>query len=72
MFTWLNQLLMSGEQLAAKDLNKTPIVHSSKKVDINFLLSKVRQEKNKEKKENYIFLGLICGVVAITGIIASF
>ena len=63
---------MSGEQLTAKDLNKTPIVHSSKKVDINFLLSKVRQEKNKEKKENYIFLGLICGVVAITGIIASF
>ena len=72
MFTWLNQLLMSGEQLVAKDLNKTPIVHSSKKVDINLLLSKVRQEKNKEKKENYIFLGLICGVVAITGIIASF
>ena len=63
---------MNGEQLAAKDLNKTPIVHSSKKIDINFLLSKVRQEKNKEKKENYIFLGLICGVVAITGIIASF
>ena len=72
MFTWLNQLLMSVEQLTAKELNKTPIVHSSKKVDINLLLSKVRQEKNKEKKENYIFLGLICGVVAITGIIASF
>ena len=72
MFTWLNQLLMSGEQLTAKDLNKTLITHSSKKVDINILLSKVRQEKNKEKKENYIFLGLICGVVAVTGIIASF
>ena len=72
MFTWLNQLLMNGEQLAAKDLNKTPIVHPSKKVDINYLLAKVRQEKNKEKKENYIFLSLICGVVAITGIIASF
>jgi hypothetical protein len=63
---------MSGEQLVAKDLNKTPIVHSSKKVDINYLLAKVRQEKNKEKKENYIFLGLICGVVAVTGVIASF
>ena len=72
MFTWLNQLLMSVEQLTAKELNKTLIVHSSKKVDINLLLSKVRQEKNKEKNENYIFLGLICGVVAITGIIASF
>ena len=63
---------MSGEQLTAKDLNKTSIGHSSKKVDINDLLAKVRQEKNKEKKENYIFLGLICGVVAVTGIIASF
>ena len=63
---------MSGEQITAKDLNKTTINHSSKKVDINILLSKVRQEKNKEKKENYIFLALICGVVAATGIIASF
>ena len=63
---------MSGEQLTAKDLNKTSITRSSKRVDINNLLSKVRQEKNKEKKENLIFLGLICGVVAVTGIIASF
>ena len=63
---------MSGEQLTAKDLNKTTIAGSSKRVNINALLSKVRQEKNKEKKENYIFLGLICGAVAVTGIIASF
>ena len=62
---------MSGEQLTAKDLNKTLIGQSSKKVDINDLLSKVRQEKKKEKKENLIFVGLICGVVAVTGIIAS-
>ena len=63
---------MSGEQLTAKDLNKNPTIRSSRKVDIQLLLSKVRQEKNKEKKENYIFLGLICGVVAVTGVIASF
>ena len=63
---------MSGERLTAKDLNKKPTGHSSKRVDINNLLSKVRQEKNKEKKENLIFLSLICGVVAVTGIIASF
>jgi len=63
---------MSGELLTAKDLNKTTINHNSRKVDINDLLSKVRQEKNKEKKENLIFVGLICGVVAVTGIIASF
>ena len=63
---------MSGEQLTAKDLNKTSTVYSSKKVDINNLLSKIRQEKNKERKENLIFIGLICGVVTVTGIIASF
>ena len=63
---------MSGELLTTKDLNKTTINHNSRKVDINDLLSKVRQEKNKEKKENLIFVGLICGVVAVTGIIASF
>ena len=63
---------MSGEQLTAKDLNKTSISHTSKKVDINHLLSKVRQAKNKEKKENYFFLGLIFALVAVTGIIASF
>ena len=63
---------MSGEQLTTKDLNKIPINRTSRRVDINDLLSKVRQEKNKERKENYIFLGLICGVVAVTGIIASF
>ena len=63
---------MSGEQLTTKDLNKTSIDNYSKKVDINDLLAKVRLEKNKEKKENYIFLGLICGVVAVTGVIASF
>ena len=63
---------MSGEQLTAKELNKTPIDRGLKKVDINDLLSRVRQEKIKEQKENYIFLGLICGVVAVTGIIVSF
>ena len=62
---------MNREQLAAKDLNKTAIVHPSKKVDINYLLAKVRQKKNEEKKGNYIFLGLICAVVTVTGIIAS-
>ena len=63
---------MSGGQLTAKDLNKASVAHSSKKVDINDLLSKVRYEKNKERKENLLFVGLICGTVLVTGIIASF
>ena len=42
------------------------------KVNINQLLSKIRQQKNKEKKENYIFFTLIFLAVAVTGIIASY
>ena len=45
------------------------------KTDLTYVfkeIAKVREEKNKEKKENLIFVGLICGVVAVTGIIASF
>ena len=68
---------MSGEQLTLKELKKTLNSNSflkskSRKVDINDLLTKVRHEKNKEKKENLIFVGSICGVVAVTGIIVSF
>ena len=66
---------MSGEQITAKVINSTRKTRSIKskisKVNINNLLSKVRKENNKEKQENYIFLGLICAVVAVTGIIAS-
>ena len=66
---------MSGEQITAKVNNSTvktqSIISKTSRVNINNLLSKVRKENNKEKKENYIFLGLICAVVAVTGIIAS-
>jgi len=66
---------MSGEQLTAKDLNKisnpTTFSKSKKKININDLLHKVRAEKNKEKKENFMFLGLVISVLAVTGIIAS-
>ena len=67
---------MSGEQLTAKELNTTVNINSSKKskktkVNINDLLYKIREEKNKEKKENYVFLGLVIGVLAVTGVIAS-
>ena len=67
---------MSGEQLTAKDLNKisnpTTFSKSKKtKININDLLHKVREEKTKERKENYMFLGLAVGLLAVTGIIAS-
>ena len=43
----------------------------SNRVDINHLLSKVRNEQKKERNENLIFFGLVSSVVVITGIIAS-
>ena len=61
---------MSGEISSYNqqvELKKTPNI----KVDINDLLSRVRDEKKKERKENLLFLGLIGSVIAITGIIAS-
>ena len=61
---------MSGETSSYDQqtkLKKTPNI----KVDINDLLSRVRDEKKKERKENLLFLGLIGSVIVITGIIAS-
>ncbi len=61
---------MSGETSSydhQEELKKTQNI----KVDINDLLSRVRDEKKKERKENLLFLGLIGSVIVITGIIAS-
>ena len=67
---------MIDGQLNAKELNRDFNIRSYKKsktlkVNINDLLYKVREEKSKERKENYMFLGLVIGILAITGIIAS-
>ena len=61
---------MSGEISSLDqqlEVKKTP----NTKVDINDLLSRVRDEKKKERKENILFLSLIGSVIVITGIIAS-
>ena len=63
-------LTMSGETSSYDqhvEIKKTQNI----KVDINDLLSRVRDEKKKERKENLLFLGLIGFVIVITGIIAS-
>ena len=67
---------MSKEQLTEKVLNKISDVqlsnsNTTSRVNINDLLSKLKHEEKKEKKENYIFLGIICAVVTVTGVIAS-
>ena len=71
---------MSGERiLQTEESIKTQSIYkvsnsSSKipgRVDINNLMSKVREEERKQKKENLVFFGLISSVIIITGIIAS-
>ena len=61
---------MSGETSSLdqqEELKRTQNI----KVDINDLLTRVRDEKKKERKENLLFLSLIASVIVITGIIAS-
>tara|TARA_B100000700_G_scaffold281640_1_gene332527 strand:- start:74 stop:280 length:207 start_codon:yes stop_codon:yes gene_type:complete len=67
---------MSGEHLTSKNLDRgtdagIDVKGMSRRVNINHLLSKVREEKNKERNENYLFLGVVLSVIAITGVLAS-
>ncbi len=43
----------------------------SSRINVNTLLSRAKQEKNNEKKGNFVLLGLALGVIAITGVIVS-
>ena len=70
---------MNGDQAAhgsSKALNNNQRMRNKynsfhNRVDINDLLSRVREDEKKQKKENLVFFGLVAAVVAITGIIAS-
>ena len=60
---------MSGERTNYSKSNN--INTQSNRVDINDLMSRVRDDEKKQKKENLVFFGLIASVIVITGIIAS-
>ncbi len=72
---------MSGEYIIEADQhikaqpNVTTASKAQKKmpnrVDINKLMSRVRDEEKKQKKENLVFFGVISSVIVATGIIAS-
>ena len=66
---WFNQRYMSGDQVNYNKVNKSS--SSNRRVDINDLLSRVRDDEKKQKKENLVFFGLVASVIVITGIIAS-
>ena len=44
---------------------------SGRRVDINDLLSRARDDEKKQRKENLVFFSLVASVIVITGIIAS-
>jgi len=68
MSTNLTQDQAIGYVDQVKELKKSD---KYKKVDINILMDRVREEKKKEKKENLIFLSLIGSAILLTGVIAS-
>jgi len=60
---------MRGDQV---NYNKISNSNSSdRRVDINELLTRVRDDEKKQRKENLVFFGLIASVIVITGVIAS-
>tara|TARA_B100001123_G_C15231357_1_gene995284 strand:- start:566 stop:748 length:183 start_codon:yes stop_codon:yes gene_type:complete len=59
---------MSGDQVNYNKFNNSS---SDRRVDINHLLSKVRNDEKKQRKENLVFFSLVASVIVITGIIAS-
>ena len=60
---------MRGDQVNYNRISNSS--SSNKRVDINDLLSRARDDEKKQKKENLVFFSLITSVVVITGIIAS-
>ena len=60
---------MSGDRVNYSKANN--INARTTRVDINDLMSRVRDDEKKQKKENLVFFSLIASVIVITGIIAS-
>ena len=60
---------MSGDQVNYNKINNS--ASSNRRVDINDLLSRVRNDEKKQKKENLVFFGLVASVIVVTGIVAS-
>ena len=53
------------------DIDIIPDIEITPRVDINLLLSRVRAEKRKENKLNYVSFAMASAVILIMGIIIS-
>ena len=60
---------MSGDRENYSKANN--INTRTNRVDINDLMSRVRDDEKKQKKENLVFFSLVASIIVITGIIAS-
>ena len=60
---------MSGDQVNYNKINNS--TSQNRRVDINDLLSRARDDEKKQKKENLVFFGLVASVIVVTGIVAS-
>ncbi len=67
----INNHSLNATNNAKLEVNESRTKIHSGRVNINNLLSKVRAEQKKQKKNNLVFVGLIGSIVIITGIIAS-
>ena len=66
--------LVSGINIKTSNINYNKVSKgnsTNRRVDINDLLSRAREDERKQKKENLVFFGVIASVIAVTGIIAS-
>ena len=77
-YVCFNYFYMSGEHISNNSVetqNYEGELHSlknqKKRVDINTLLNKVRENQKKEKLESTIFFSLVAAVIVVTGIIIS-
>ena len=61
---------MSSEHMNIGILKRVD-VNTPKKVDINVLMSKAREEQKKINKKNFIFVSGIVSFVLILGVISS-
>ena len=68
----LKLIYMSTEQLSISNINTTKATKTEiKRVDINTLMNKVREENKKESKQTLILFSVIFTVITIFGVMLS-
>ena len=65
----IDNMSYSAQKYNLIDIDKKNYIF--KKVDINNLMSKVREKEKKETKENLVFFGLVGSLIFISGILLS-